>query len=168
MTNMVDAVLMKRVYLKHIDPKGSAAPKTMYEAVEKLVYNLHGDRLVDADEDWLLDFAQKNLIIAVTGAKSKKEGLPCFTFVDNGEGQDPDNFETTFLSLSAGNKKDIPFVQGKYNMGSSGVLSYCGLRWFKLIVSRRYDRKSPWGWTLMRRRPGGGMPIAEYFKMPDG
>lgn len=168
MTNMVDAVLMKHAYLKHIDPRGSAAPRTMYEAVDRLVYNLHGGRLVKADEDWLRDFAQKNLILAVTGAKTKKEGLPCFTFVDNGEGQHPDNFETTFLSLSAGNKKDISFVQGKYNMGSSGVLSYCGLRWFKLIVSRRYDGKSPWGWTLMRRRPSGGMPIAEYFKMPDG
>src|SRR5512147_1815001 len=61
MTNMVDAVLMKQAYLKHIDPKGSTAPKTMYEAVDKLVYNLHGGRLVNADEDWLLDFAQKNL-----------------------------------------------------------------------------------------------------------
>lgn len=53
-------------------------------------------------------------------------------------------------------------------MGSSGVLGYCGRRWFKLIVSRRYDAKSPWGWTLMRRRPGEGMPVAEYFALPDG
>src|SRR5262249_44388889 len=62
-----------------------------------------------------------------------------------------------------GNKKNIPFVQGKFNMGSSGVLGYCGLKWFKLIVSRRFDGRSPWGSTLMRKRPGGGMPIAEYF-----
>ena len=51
-------------------------------------------------------------------------------------------------------------------MGSSGVLGYCGLKWFKLIVSRRYDASGPWGFTLMRKRPGGGMPIAEYFVLP--
>ena len=53
------------------------------------------------------DFAQKNLVIGVTGAKTARTGLPSYTFVDNGEGQDPDAFEDTFLSLSSGNKKDI-------------------------------------------------------------
>lgn len=170
MTNMVDAVLMKHAFLKGVDPKGSKAPKSMYEAVDKLIKALHGGKLVNLDPDdrWLRDFAAKNLVIGITGAKNKKEGLPCYTFVDNGEGQRPEDFERTFLSLSEGNKKSIPFVQGKYNMGSSGVLRYCGRKWFKLIVSRRYDRTSPWGWTLMRRRPGGGMPIAEYFVLPGG
>jgi hypothetical protein len=61
------------------------------------------------------------LVIGITGAKSKLEGLPCYTFADNGERQSPDEFERTFLSLSAGNKKSNSFVQGKLNMGSSGV-----------------------------------------------
>ena len=163
MTNMVDAVLMKHALQKHINPKGKNAPATMHEAVDKLIKNLRGGKLtsLDANDNWLRSFAQSNLIIGVTGARSKRKGLPCYTFVDNGEGQEPDNFASTFLSLSTGNKKDIPFVQGKYNMGSSGVLGYCGLKWFKLIVSRRFDGASPWGFTLMRKRPGGGMPIAE-------
>ncbi len=172
MTNMVDAVLTKHAYLKGIDPRGKDAPPTMYEAVDRLIKNLRGGRLVNLDpkDPWLRDFAQKNLIIGITGAKTKKEGLPCYTFVDNGEGQNPEDFGDTFLSLSAGNKKSIPFVQGKYNMGSSGVLRYCGRRWFKLIVSRRYDGEGPWGWTLMRRRPddGDNMPVAEYFILPSG
>ncbi|MBP0496016.1 hypothetical protein [Roseomonas indoligenes] len=172
MTNMVDAVLMRHAYEKGIDPKGPAAPKTMYEAIDRLIKPLRGGKLVNLDprDPWLRDFAQKNLVIGVTGAKSKKEGLPCYTFADNGEGQQPQDFERTFLSLKEGNKASIQFVQGKYNMGSSGVLSYCGTRWFKLIVSRRHDRKGPWGWTLMRRRPSTGdrMPVAEYFVMPDG
>src|SRR5690606_11409682 len=50
---------------------------------------------------WLRDFPQKNLVLGIAGAKSKSEGLPSYTFVDNGEGQDSDHFETTFLSLSA-------------------------------------------------------------------
>lgn len=167
MTNMVDAVLMKHAFLRDIDPKSNDAPKTMYEAVDTLVKNLRGGKLVNLDpkDPWLRDFAQDNLVIGITGAKNIKEGLPCYTFVDNGEGQRAEDFENTFLSLSAGSKSSIPFVQGKYNMGSSGVLGYCGRRWFKLIISRRYDGKSGWAWTLMRRRPGDGdsMPVAEYF-----
>jgi len=167
MTNMVDAVLMKHAFQKGINPKAKSAPKTMYEAVDVLVKNLRGGKLVNLDpkDPWLREFAQKNLVIGITGAKSKREGLPCYTFVDNGEGQRGEDFEDTFLSLSAGNKKSIPFVQGKYNMGSSGVLRYCGRRWFKLIVSRRHDGKSGWAWTLMRRRPddSDSMPVAEYF-----
>lgn len=170
MTNMVDAVLMKHAYQRGIDPKSPKAPQTMYEAVDKLIKPLHGGKLVNLDpnDPWLRDFASKNLVIGVTGAKNKKEGLPCYTFADNGEGQRPEDFERTFLSLSEGNKKSIPFVQGKYNMGSSGVLGYCGRKWFKLIVSRRFDGESPWGWTLMRRRPGDGMPIADYFVLTNG
>jgi hypothetical protein len=170
MTNMVDAVLMKHAYQKNIDPRGPDAPKTMYEAVDKLVKKMFGGKLVNlaANDKWLSDFASKNLVIGVTGAKNKKKGQPCYTFVDNGEGQRPEDFTKTFLSLSAGTKSNIPFVQGKYNMGSSGVLGYCGDRWFKLIVSRRYDSKSGWGWTLMRRRPSDGMPVAEFFVLPDG
>jgi hypothetical protein len=170
MTNMVDAVLMKHALVKGIDPKGPKAPKTMHDAVDLLIKQLRGGKLTNLDpkDPWLLSFARQNLTIGVTGAKSRRTGLPCYTFVDNGEGQAPENFETTFLSLSTGNKKDIPFVQGKYNMGSSGVLRYCGLKWFKLIVSRRFDGKAQWGFTLMRKRPGGGMPVAEYFVLPGG
>jgi hypothetical protein len=160
---------MKQAYQKGIDPRGKTAPRTMYQAVDKLIKPLRGGKLVNLDpsDPWLRDFAQKNLVIGVTGAKSLRTGLPCYTFVDNGEGQRPEEFERTFLSLSEGNKKNIPFVQGKYNMGSSGVLGYCGHKWFKLIVSRRFDGKGRWGFTLMRKRPGGGMPIAEYF-IPGG
>lgn len=170
MTNMVDAILLKHAYKKGIDPKGEAAPATMYQAVDKLIKNMHGGKLVNLDpaDPWLREFASKNLVVGITGARNKKEGLPCFTFVDNGEGQHPERFTLTFLSLSEGNKRSIHFVQGKYNMGSSGVLGYCGRRWFKLIVSRRYDKTSKWGWTLMRRRPDEGMPVAEYLVLPGG
>lgn len=171
MTNMVDAVLMKHAFLKNLDPRGKDAPRTMYEAVDRLVKNLRGGKLtnLDSKDQWLREFAQKNLVIGITGAKTKREGLPCYTFVDNGEGQQAEDFENTFLSLSAGNKKKIPFVQGKYNMGSSGVLRYCGMQGYKLIVSRRYDKGSDWAWTLVRKRPSSGeeMPVAEYF-FPDG
>lgn len=169
MTNMVDAVLMKNAYEQGIDPLSDDAPKSMYEAVDQLVEtkNMYGGKLTRLDDrdPWLKEYAQENLVVAVSGVKRATEGFPCYTFVDNGEGQTPENFAETFCSLSAGTKKDIPFVQGRFNMGSSGVLRYCGKNWYKLIISRRYDRQGPWGWTLVRRRPSasGDIPVAEYF-----
>ena len=169
-TNMVDAVLMKHAYQKSIDPTGPNAPQSVIAGVRELV-ELRGARsgvLAEVDDPkYLQEFAEKNLVIGVTGGTRRNESL-CFTFVDNGEGQHPNDFEDTFLSLSKGSKTNIPFVQGKYNMGSSGVLTYCGRQWYKLIVSRRYDSSGEWGWTLVRRRPGDGMPVAEYFKLVEG
>ena len=168
-TNMVDAVLMKHAYIKGIEPTSADAPQSVTEGVRELV-KLKGARsgiLAEVDDPkYLQEFAEENLILGVTGGTRRADSL-CFTFVDNGEGQHPCEFENTFLSLSKGNKTKIPFVQGKYNMGSSGVLTYCGRRWYKLIVSRRYDASGNWGWTLVRRRPGDGMPVAEYFRPTD-
>lgn len=164
-TNMVDAVLLKHAWERDINPRGPNAPTSMIEAVKELV-QLNGARngiLAEVDDPkYLKEFAERNLIIGVTGGTKRSDAL-CFTFVDNGEGQHAHNFKDTFLSLSAGNKSDIKFVQGKYNMGSSGVMSYCGRCWYKLIVSRRWDHTGDWGWTLMRRRPNEGKPVAEYF-----
>ena len=163
-TNMVDAMLTKHCLEKGVDPKGKKAPKTMYDAVDKFVQNMNGGRIVKEDEKWLRNFSKKNLVIGITGRA--KGGNPCFTFADNGEGQHPQDFENTFLSLSAKNKSEIPFVQGKYNMGSSGVLSFCGEYWFKLIISKRYDKSGKWGWTLVRKRPiskESEMLVAEYY-----
>ena len=172
MTNMVDAVLMKKCYEGDIDPYGKDAPQTMYEAVERFVMEqdqvrIRGGKLANMDpkDPFLSEFAIKNLVVGITGAKTEKDGRPCYTFVDNGEGQTGDTFESTFLSLSGIHKSRIPFVQGKYSMGSSGVLQYSGKRWFKLIVSRRYNAESDWAWTLLRKRPADAdsVPVAEYF-----
>ena len=168
-TNMVDAVLMKHALEQGVPLRGSEAPQSVLDGVKTLV-GLPGTltgRLSDADSDApLREFAIGNLVIGVTGSTRRDDPL-CFTFVDNGEGQHAREFENTFLSLSTGTKTEIPFVQGKYNMGSSGVLSYCGERWFKLIISRRYTQDGTWGWTLVRRRPSSGAPIAEYFCLND-
>ena len=162
-TNMVDAILLRHAFEAGIDPRSSSAPQSVTAAVRELV-RLRGARsgiLAEVDDPvYLREYAEANLVIGVTG-----ESDPCFTFVDTGEGQVPDDFEDTFCSLSSGRKSEIPFVQGKYNMGSAGVLSFCGRRWYKLIVSRRFNGSAPWGWTLVRRRPGNGPPVAEYLML---
>ena len=168
-TNMVDAILLRRAIESGIEPNSPDAPQSVVESVKEFQL-LHGARsgiLAEVDNPkYLLEFARNNLVIGVT-ATNDANARPCFTFIDAGEGQQPDDFEQTFLSLSSGRKKDIPFVQGKYNMGSSGVLSYCGRCWYKLTISRRFGSESPWGWTLVRRRPGEGTPIAEFLKIGD-
>lgn len=164
-TNMVDAILLRHAYEGGLNPTSTDAPRSVTEAVRKLV-RLRGAPsgiLAEVDDPtYLREYAESNLVIGVTGKDD-----PCFTFVDSGEGQKPDDFMDTFLSLSSGRKSKIQFVQGKYNMGSAGVLSFCGRRWYKLVVSRRFDGLAPWGWSLVRRRPGDGPPVAEYLKIDD-
>jgi hypothetical protein len=75
------------------------------------------------------------------------------TIYDNGEGQNPDNFEDTFLSLLQGNKNEIHFVQGKYNMGGSGAIIFCGKKSYQLIASKRFDGSGNFGFTLIREHP---------------
>ena len=162
---MVDAVLLRYAHERKIEPTGPEAPRTVTDAVRDLV-QLPGAStgiLAEVDDERALTaFASEHLVIGVTGGSRRTEDL-CFSFIDRGEGQHPSDFERTFLSLSERYKSDIPFVQGKYNMGSSGVLSYCGTQWYKLIVSRRYDESGQWGWTLVRQRPSGDTPVAEYL-----
>ncbi|RKU07536.1 hypothetical protein C6502_17260 [Candidatus Poribacteria bacterium] len=72
---------------------------------------------------------------------------------DDGEGQHPEKFERTFLSLLEGNKTEIHFVQGKYNMGGSGAIVFCGKKRYQLIGSKKYDNTGKFGFTLIREHP---------------
>lgn len=168
-TNMGDAILLKACRQAGIvDPrKDPRAPANMYEAVQEYFPRIKGGRLANVDDEaFLRDLSRKNMVIGVSGYTRASEGHPSFMFMDNGEGQHPDDFERTFLSTSERNKTGIPFVQGRFNMGSSGALSYSGTRSFKFIASRRFDRKGEWGWTLVRVRPTDDHsqnPVYEYF-----
>ena len=78
---------------------------------------------------------------------------PSLTIYDDGEGQHPEKFERTFLSLLEGNKTEIHFVQGKYNMGGSGAVVFCGKKRYQLIGSKKYDNTGRFGFTLIREHP---------------
>ncbi len=75
----------------------------------------------------------ENISFVATG---KKEN-PCYSIIDIGEGQTPKKMPDTFLSLSKSNKLRIPFVQGKFNMGGTGVFQFSGQNNLQLIVSKR-------------------------------
>ena len=164
-TNMVDAIILRHADEAGVGPDDPRAPKNVIEAIRDLVPlpGAHSGILAEVDDvRTLLKYARANLVIAVTG-ETGVNARPCFTFIDTGEGQHPDAFEDTFLSLSSPRKSKIPYVQGKYNMGSSGVLAYCGRQGYKLIVSRHHSEEGPWGWTLVRQRSDAGPPVAEYL-----
>ncbi len=164
-TNMVDAIILRHADARGITPEHTDAPSSVIGAIKELVHlpGAHSGILAEVDDsDTLLKYSRENLIIGVTG-ESGGAAHPCFTFVDSGEGQRPEAFKDTFLSLSSPRKSKIPYVHGKYNMGSSGVLSYCGQRGYKLIISRHHSLDQPWGWTLVRQRSDDGPPVAEYL-----
>jgi len=144
-TNSIDAILLRKCLETGIDPKSDAAPHSMEEAI-KLFFKTE-------QHSWHLgEFRQKQaeeIQILADGPKLNTS----LTIYDNGEGQHPGDFERTFLSLLRGNKNEIHFVQGKYNMGGTGALVFCGERRYQLIGSRRYDKTGEFGFTLIRKHP---------------
>lgn len=144
LTNSIDAILMKRCLEDRIDPKSKDAPQSVEEAVNKFFpksenWDLPGFRREQAE----------SLQIIAMGKKSSTSLL----VYDDGEGQHPDAFEDTFLSLLRGNKTEIQFVQGKYNMGGAGAIVFCGKNKYQLVASKRFDRSGNFGFTLVRRHP---------------
>ena len=143
-TNSIDAILMKRCYEEGIDPKSTSAPKSIEDAISIFFPNssnwdLPGKRSIQSED-----------IQIIADGPRKDTSLIIY---DNGEGQRPENFNNTFLSLLRGNKNEIRFVQGKYNMGGAGAVVFCGKKRFQLIASKRFEGNGKFGFTLLRKHP---------------
>ncbi len=143
-TNSIDAVLMRKCLEAGIDPKSDSAPRSMEEAKVKFFAD---------HRDWDLSQTRskqaENIQIIADGPRFNTS----LTIYDNGEGQHPEEFKDTFLSLLEGNKAEIHFVQGKYNMGGSGAIVFCGKKRYQLIGSKRYNNTGKFGFTLIREHP---------------
>ena len=168
-TNSIDAVLSKKAYEHGLtDLSSDDAPDSMREAVNKF-FKVKEGKLSFLEPRQLTKLAEKAILI---GIKRKKGGntMPTITVVDHGEGQNPEDFEKTFLSLGETNKEGIRFVQGKFNMGSTGSIRFCTesdikKKHYKLIASKRHDGDL-WGWTILRVREvqeGQKLPVVEYW-----
>ncbi|MBI9069495.1 MAG: hypothetical protein JEZ09_19515 [Salinivirgaceae bacterium] len=92
-TNSIDAMLIKECKLNRIDPKSQEAPKTMSKAVE-MFYNVKDGEIGELTATERRNLAENIQVIAI-GDKAQ----PSIVIYDCGEGQTPDNFEKTFLSL---------------------------------------------------------------------
>ena len=143
-TNSIDAILMKKCLEAGIEPKSECAPQSMEKAKVNFFPN-YGDW----DLPQFRNRQAENIQIIADGPRSDTSLI----IYDAGEGQHPEDFETTFLSLLYGNKNEIHFVQGKYNMGGSGAIVFCSKKRYQLIGSKRYDNTGSFGFTLIREHP---------------
>lgn len=143
--NSIDAILMRKCLEAGIDPKSDQAPRSVQEALE---------RFFPERRDWNLGRGRSSekLNKQAESIQILRDGKSLLIY-DDGEGQHPEHFEATFLSLLRQNKNDIHFVQGKYNMGGSGALVFCGTHRYQLIASKRFDGSGKFGFTLVRRHP---------------
>ena len=164
--NSVDAVLMAECLSRHIDPAGEKSPQSISEALEKF-FKIPEGKLTNISANARTELADRIFFVA-TGAKSN----PCYSIIDKGEGQTPNKMKETLLSIGKSNKLRIPFVQGKFNMGGTGVFQFCGKNNLQLIISRRHpevakyetdDSKDQWGFTIVRREdPSKGVKSSVY------
>ena len=172
LVNSIDAILTSECHRHGIDPTGADAPQSMRAAVEKFL-DIPAGKIAPLDPRARTELAKRIHLIAA-GTKLN----PSYVIVDEGEGQLPERFPDTFLSLLRENKARIPFVQGKYNMGATGVLQFAGTNSFQLILSRRQPhlllpaevKRGPrWGFTLIRRiDPGPDQPHTTYVYLAPG
>jgi len=176
LVNAIDARLMNEALVRGVDPTGPDAPCTIRDAVIKFYdesanpKSTIAGRLSSWSESKIREIS-KSITICATGAKTQ-DGDPCFTISDCGEGQTPEVFPDTLLTLSKSNKKDIPFVQGTFSMGGTGVLRFCGDRKLQMILSRRnpailpnrrcYRSDTQWGFTIVRRNSSDDRGAAFY------
>lgn len=154
--NSVDAVLMRECLERDIDPEGPDAPESLNEALIDF-FDITDGSLASINSKQRSSLAD-NIRIVATGSKKN----PCYSIIDKGEGQTPNKIPDTFLSLTASNKVRIPFVQGKFNMGGTGSLLFCGDQHLQLIISKRSPKivqnegddgsSNLWGFTIVRRK----------------
>lgn len=164
--NSVDAMLMGECLSKGINPEGQDAPQSIREALVKF-YNIVDGKLTNISARERSQLAE-NIGFVATGQKTN----PNYGIFDKGEGQSPARLHETILSIRKSNKLRIPFVQGKFNMGGTGVFRFCGESNIQLIISKRHPgiaeyesdpMKDFWGFTVIRRDdPQNGARSSNY------
>lgn len=168
LVNSIDAVLMRECHLRGINPQSSKAPESVSTALNNF-FGIRNGNLANISAEERTKLAE-NIGLIATGARSK----PNYIIFDKGEGQSPESMQTTFLSLSESNKLRIPFVQGKFNMGGTGVFRFCGTKSLQLIISKRHpdlnSTSDNWGFTIVRRDdPQNGLRNSVYkYLAPHG
>lgn len=171
--NAIDASFMALCYERGLDPRGPEAPQTMAEAAEMFL-GIPGGRLNDIEDPQQLRELAENIQLVAVGDRA----VPSYLIVDRGEGQTPAQFPKTFLSIHEDNKLSIPFVQGRFNSGGTGILQFCGAKNFQLIASKRRPgcpvgegdaTGDMWGFTIVRRvLPSGGRKNSTYVYLAPG
>lgn len=160
--NSVDSRLINECLTRGVDSTSEEAPSSIRVAVARFFE----DKEIDSESGGTIrTWTQtkrteeaKNITLSATGSRRN----PSLTISDLGEGQTPNLIPYTFLSIDRENKLRIPFVQGKFNMGGTGALKFCGRHRFQLVITKRNpeiikdsdtsdDSATLWGFTIVRR-----------------
>ena len=173
LVNSVDAVLMGECWSTGVRPNSADAPRSIQEAVAQFIFgDSSRSETMGQVSHWSNERRRETsnrITLAATGSRSS----PSFTIVDDGEGQTPHSMPNTILSLDKQNKVDVHFVQGKFNMGGTAALRFCGRSNLQLVISRRnpnigqndlsdtsFDQ---WGFTVVRREnPTASKRVSTY------
>jgi hypothetical protein len=163
--NSIDSMIIKNCWVKdQLDPKSKEAPQSVEAAIEKYYDGVKPSEWYKEDGKRKREVAEDIQIIA----QGRSKRTPSIVVYDFGEGQNPDDFEDTFLSIQKSNKIRINCVQGKFNMGSTGVFEFLDGRRYKLIVSRRNEAipgaKKEVGFVLVRKHELTESEISEGVK----
>ena len=160
LVNSIDAKLICQARIEgHLPLEGSTPQKKETpKSIEEARKTYFGKGLSNGEN------ISKSITVTATAKGIPSQGIdrPCFSIADNGEGQIPRRVPETILSLQKGNKDKIKFAQGKFNMGGTGVLEFCGLDHnIQLVVSKRHPDLIPkssidrsdnnWSFTIIRR-----------------
>ncbi|HUS70081.1 MAG TPA: hypothetical protein VM075_04800 [Anaerolineae bacterium] len=162
--NSIDALLVKECALRGIDPCDGSAPRTMRDAVEQF-YGIKGGDYSELGETRRRELASNVWVIA-EGSRRR----PNLIVADKGEGQHPEDFAQTLVAIHKTAKRGIPFVQGRFHMGGTGVLPNCGEHKYQLVLSRKHPtllktgQRDLWGFTLVRRHPLSASDRAPWFE----
>jgi len=182
--NSIDARLMGECCLRGIEPESDKAPRNLRDAVARFY---EGREAIDDEAGTLAIWPKakrteqsKYITIAATGGRPQRgyrSKNMCLTITDQGEGQSSKRLPHTIISLNDKNKQRIRFVQGKFNMGGSGTLRFCGNNGLQLIITKRHpelaerersqdDTVDEWSITIVRREEPSnisGEPIHSEF-----
>lgn len=149
--NSIDTTFLAECYKQKVDPESNEAPQSISDAMIRF-FKIENGKLANLNALERSKLSEDICLVA-TGSKTS----PSFSIVDKGEGQLPEEMKNTLLSLDKSNKLRIPFVQGKFNMGGTGVFRFCGENNLQLIITKRNpsllngQNKNEWGFTIVRR-----------------
>ena len=159
--NSVDAVLMGECWTQGVRPDDSSAPESIYEAVAQFFGSARDQANTQGHISNWSPAKRTEISHRITLSATGSLQTPSFTISDSGEGQSPNSLPLTVLSLDGNNKINVHFVQGKFQMGGSGALQFCGRDNLQLVISRRRpginslieadDSIDAWGFTILRR-----------------
>lgn len=169
--NSIDATIMGDLLSKGIDPKSDRAPRSIPEYLKDYKRIPEG-KLSLLDSATRQKMSEDILLVSTSNTTSKN---PNYCIIDSGEGQTANSLPRTILSLQASNKLKVGAVQGKFNMGGTGVMMFSGTEKFQVIITRKRqdipatlrgndDSFDHWAVTIVRREEPTGLMKSSCFK----